>query len=345
MSLKEAEKLLHNDNKFIFMGEEQYLGVKYLEMLKSDLNPDFLIFNYIEIDQEKESCEEAIMKIESVPMMDRAKLVHITNFNFTIENNPWSKAEINEFEKSLESLSSDTRLVISNFGITKAGNLGLFKSLTKIATLVKLDRLKERDLRDFIKNEVKEKLPGNTLSPSLIEELLKISAYEEDTSVNLYNLKEMLTKAGACGMDKGPISEDDLYRIFEQKKKPDIFRLLNTIRDKDKPRAFAEYKLLIESGDHPLKVTVSLAKMLSTMVKASYYYDAGYSVEATAKELGKHPFAIKSGLPFVKKYGRKKLIAMLDQILSLDYRLKTGNLDEEVLGELVLLRIFDIIEN
>ena len=51
MNLKEAQSLLHNKNKFIFMGEELYLIKKHLDQLKSELNPDFLIFNYIELDQ------------------------------------------------------------------------------------------------------------------------------------------------------------------------------------------------------------------------------------------------------------------------------------------------------
>ena len=54
---------------------------------------------------------------------------------------------------------------------------------------------------------------------------------------------------------------------------------------------------------------------------------------------------VESGLVFVRKFGRTKLINIIDQIVEIDYKMKTGDLDESLYAELALMRIFDIIEN
>lgn len=346
MNLKEAQSLLHNKNKFIFMGEELYLIKKHLDQLKSELNPDFLIFNYIELDQRTESCEEVLMKIEAVPMMDTQKIVHLTNFNFSIEGNPWTKGQLKEFEERLKLLPRDTKLVISNNEIKAAGNLGAYKSLSKIAQVIKLDRLERENLRGFLEEEFKSKLKGQKISMELLNEIIKLSGYtERDSKTSLYDMESMLTQVVALYQDKGKISKEDLQAHFEQKKEANIFRLLNAIRDGHKPEAFREYSLLRESGEANIKIMISLAKMLSSMVVSSYYAAEGYSAKDIAQELKRSPYAVESGLVFVRKFGRTKLINIIDQIVEIDYKMKTGDLDESLYGELALMRIFDIIEN
>lgn len=346
MNLKEIGKLLHNENKFIFLGEELHLTKKFIDQLKSTLNPDFLIFNYIELDQRTETCEEVLMKIESVPMMDTQKIVHLTNFNFAIEGNTWTKGQIKEFEERLKILPRDIKLVISNDSIHKAGHLGLYKSLSKIARVIKLDRLDSKDLRFFLEEEFKSRLEDRKISMELLNEIIKLSGYtEKDSKTNLYDIEGMITKVTAIYKDTGAISKEDLYIHFQQKKEPNIFRFLNAIRDVNKPEAFKEYSLLRESGEANIKIMITLAKMLSTMVVSSYYFAEGYNAKAIAQELNKSPYAIESGLVFVRKFGRTKLIDMVDQIVEIDYKMKTGEMDESLYGELALMRIFDIIEN
>ena len=346
MNLKETQSLLHNENKFIFMGEELYLIKKHLDQLKSELNPDFLIFNYIELDQRTESCEEVLMKIEAVPMMDTQKIVHLTNFNFAIEGNPWTEGQLKEFVERLKLLPRDTKLVITNNEISAAGHLGAYKSLSKIAQVIKLGRLDIKELKEFLEEELQSKLEGQKISMDLLNEIIKLSGYNEKKSTtSLYDIESMLTQVVALYQDKGKISKEDLQAHFEQKKEANIFRLLNAIRDGHKPEAFREYSLLRESGEHPIKIMISLAKMLSSMVGYSYYATEGYSAKDIAQELKRSPYAVESGLVFVRKFGRTKLINIIDQIVEIDYKMKTGDLDESLYAELALMRIFDIIEN
>lgn len=346
MNLKEIEKSLQNNNKFIFLGEELYLAHYCLKKLKKTLNQEFLIFNYIEINQEIEAFEEALMKIEAIPMMDAKKIVHITRFNFAIDSNPWNKSQIKLFEESIRNLPEDTKLIISNDEVKKAGNLGLFKSLGKIMQVIPLDRLNGPDLRSFIRDYLEKGIGKEKTTRLLVEELIKLSAYlDKGATTSLFEIEEMLVKVVGMAGEKEEIGSKELYELFEQKREADIFRLLNTIRDRDKKKAFFEYRLLRESGEPGIKIMITMAKMLSTMVKSSYYLSDGYSAAETAKELGKKPYAIEAGMVFLKRFGRRNLIEMIDRIIEVDYKFKTGMIDESVYGELALARIFEVIEN
>lgn len=345
MNLKESEKLLQTNHKFIFIGEELYLGKQFLEGIKATLNPDFLMFNYIEVDQKAEAFEETMMKIESVPMMDSKKIVHIKNFNYAIDSNTWSKAEIKEFEQRLPSIPEDTVVIIANDEVKKAGNLGLYKSLSKLVCVIQLDRLNAPDLRGLLQGRFDASLGKSRLPKQILEEVIKLSGYlEKNSTVSLFDVEEMAIKIEGLFNENGTITQNDLYRLFEQKREADLFRLLNAIRDKDKKRAFFEYHLLRESGEPNIKIMVTLAKLLSTMVKSSYYMAEGHSTAEIAKALGKNPYAIESGTVFVRRFGRRKLIHIIDRIIEVDYQMKTGQIGEEVYGELALLGIFEVLE-
>ena len=345
MSLKDTEVLLKDKSKFIFVGEEAYLAKRFIDKLKAELNPDFLMFNYIEVEQEKESLEELLMKIEAVPMMDAKKLVHIRNFNYAIEGNVWSKKEIEDFEASISKLAHDTKIIISNDQVQKPGGLGIYKRLSKVMTLIKLDRLGQAEQIAFVEEIFRFKLKDKTPSKEVVNELIKISGYNNKNSkTSLFDLDDMVIKTAVFFEERGFIEVDDLRHLFKQREEPDIFRLLNAIRDEDKPRAFKEFYLLRENGEASIKTMITLAKILSTMVKSSYYFAEGYKAEDIASELGKNPYTIKSGHVFIRKFGRSKLIDMVDQIVEIDYRLKTGAIEEDLYGDLALMRIFDIIE-
>lgn len=345
MSLKETEKLLQTKHKFVFIGEELYLGEKFRTSMKASLNRDFLMFNYIEIDQEKEGFEDVLLKIESVPMMDSKKIVHIKNFNYAIDGNPWSKKEIKEFEGRLSAVPADTVIIISNDKVGKPGTAGFYKILAKQCSVIPLDRLTKPELRGMLQARFDQSLGKNQMPSALLEEVVELSGYsEKGATVNLFDVDAMAVKIEGFFKEAGTITRADLHQLFEQRHKADLFRLLNAIRDVDKKKAFFEYNLLRESGEPDIKIMVSLAKLFSTMVKSSYYLAEGYTEAEIASELGKNPYAIKSGFAFIRQFGRRKLIDIIDQILEVDYQMKVGQIPEEVYAELALIRIFNIIE-
>ncbi len=343
MNHREILKSLSKNNRIILIGEETYLVHRLLEMLKKNLNPDFTMLNFIEINQQTTSLDECLLQLDAVPMMDEKKIVHIHHFNFAIDSNSWSKKELQTFEDRFKNLSSDTICVLSNESVNKIGTSKLLKDWGKFANLLQLDRLSQKDLMEFVEDHLAQsgaKIPKNVLAA-----FVQNSGYlQKESKMNLYHIDGMLQKIEAIYREHEKVTIEDVERLFTPPEEGDIFRLIDAIVSGKKESAFAQYHALKSMGEANIKIFVTMGKIFSTAIRSSYYFEEGWDIDSVASELKKSPFAIRSAHKTWKTLGRKKLIGILEIILDVDYRMKTGFLDDLVYGEVALVRIFDAME-
>ncbi|MDO4710331.1 MAG: DNA polymerase III subunit delta [Peptostreptococcaceae bacterium] len=345
MNHKELKKLLSNENKFIFIGEESYFFHYALDHLKKQLDPAFAIFNHIEIDQKTAEYVDCIAKLESVPMMDQKKIVHIKNFNFAVEGNPWNKKELEDLGERIQKLSDDTVLILSNESISKPGNLKLIKDLGKRMRSIEFARLSNKELVDFLVDHFGSLVGERAIDRAVIAKFAQSSGYlQKDSKIDLYRIQGMAEKAAAYFREYGKLDHSDVEFLFEPPVDGDIFRLIDAISSGKKKEAFRHYHGLRTKGEANIKIMVTIGKIFSTAVKASYYFEEGYSREEIAKVLKKSPYAIGSAADQIKKLGRDRLIDLIDAIVEVDHLMKRGMLDESVYGELALMKIFEVIE-
>lgn len=345
MNHKELQKLLSSKHKFIFIGEENYLILYALDYLKKSLAPDFVMFNCIEMEQKELSYSDCMLKLDSVPMMDSKKIVHIKNFNFAVESNTWSKKELQEFEEKITDLSEDTVLILSNENMAKAGNAKLIKDYGKKMELLSFDRLSQKDLLDFIMERLEKSIGKNMISKEVLTLFIQVSGYlQKESKVNLFAIDTMLSKLESFHREYGKVEPDDIYELFEEKADGDIFRMIDAIAAGNKREAFRHFYGLRQKGEPNIKIMVTIGKIFSTAVKASYYFEQGYSADDAARELKKSPYAVRSASSLLRKLGRAKLVDIIDKIVEVDFKMKAGWLDEKVYGELALMKIFDIVE-
>lgn len=344
MNQREILKSLSENNRIILIGEETYRMGQILDTLKKSLHPDFMRLNFIEIDQRATDLDECLLKLEAVPMMDDKKLVHIHDFNFAIDGNTWSKKELKSFEEHMNALSPDTICVLSNGSVNKVGTSRLLKDWSKTMNLIQLDRMNQKELTDFLEDHFTDGL-GSSPSKEVIVALIQSSGYlQKGSEVSLYHLIGMASKLEALYRENHRITIRDIENLFTPPEEGDIFRLIDAIVGNKKETAFAQYHALREMGEANIKIFVTVGKILSTAVRSSYYFEEGHDVDAVASVLKKSPFAIRSAKSTWKKLGRRKLIEILEIILDVDYRMKTGYLDESTYGEMILVRIFDCIK-
>lgn len=344
MNHKDLLKLLSKNHKFIFIGEEFYLAGYALNFLKSALNPEFLLFNYIEMEQKDIAYADCMLKIESVPMMDNKKIVHIKNFNFAVDSNSWSKKDLEDFGEKISHLPADCVLILSNESISKPGNLKLIKDYGKIMSLISFDRLNNKDLTDFLQERFTDSVGSGAVSREVLAKFVQVSGYlQKESKINLHHIEGMASKIEAYYREYGKVDLADIEFLFETPPDGDIFRLIDAIASGNKKEAFRHYSGLRTKGEANIKIMVTIGKIFSTAVRVSYYLEEGYDNEEIARELKKSPYAVSSARNLIRKSGREQLIAMIEAIVEVDYAMKTGMMDESVYGEMALMRIFEII--
>lgn len=344
MTQKEIIAKLNKNNKFLIIGEEAYLTEFVIKELKKGLILDFQAFNFIEFEHKSESYSEALMKIASLPMMDNRKIVHIKSFVFTEDNGVWSKKEVEDFVSQIKNLDKDTILILSNNVAKNIKNSKHYKKLKDSFENLVFERLKDGELVQFIANRFDEELGQGAVKKDIAVEIANGSGYLYDGSkINLYDIDNIIKKLVAFFQENGKITRSDVGLIFESKEDADIFGLINAITSVKKIEAFKKYNILLEKGEAKIKMFATIGRIFSNAVKVDFLLSEGYSKETITKELGKSIYAINSSERLAAKLGRRKLIRMLDEIIEMDYKMKTGQLSEEFYAEVLLIKLFDII--
>lgn len=355
MNLNSYRKSLLENYKFLIFGQEDYFISYAVEVLKTKLSSEFANFNFIEIDQKTAAFNDFFINIESVPMMDTCKIVHLKNFQFAQgSGNIWTKEDTKQFLELIKNLTPDVNLIVSNSSVeVKDSSNGrkspypkLLNDLSQIMTTFSFGNLNARDLEDYITEAISEKTDNKLkLEKSIIKYYIDLTGYLfKDNNKNIREINTEIDKLISYIRENGSISTKDVESMFLRDYEADIFKLIDYIIRNKKREAFNMYSNLIKRGEPAIKIMVTIASNLSSMIKASYYIELGYTQAMAAEAMGKNPYAIKKGLENLKLIGRKKAIACLEQILEIDYKVKTGLVVESVYGELALSGMFRFLE-
>lgn len=352
MNLNHYQKSLLDGNKFLIFGQEDYFISYATEILKTRLNQQFADFNYIELEHKNTSFNDFYFNVESVPMMDTTKIIHLKNFQFVQNSSIWDKDEFLQFIELIKKIPDETVLLISNASIEVKDSSSKKdtypKMLKEISNLMKTfawGKLTEKELEEYITNIFKQEKLENKIDKALIKYYIELTGYTfKDNNKNIREVNAEISKIISYINEKGNITTNDMENLFLRDYEADIFKLIDFIVKNNKKEAFKMYANLQNKGEPTMKIMVTIGSSLSTMIKASYYIEQGYTNQMAAQIMGKNPYAVKKGLDNLKYIGRKKAIDCLEAILEIDYKFKNGLIPESVYGELSLSRIFNVIE-
>ena len=352
MNLNHYRKSLLDGNKFLIFGQEDYFISYATEILKTRLNQQFADFNYIELEHKNTSFNDFYFNVESVPMMDTTKIIHLKNFQFVQNSSIWDKDEFLQFIELIKKIPDETVLLISNASIEVKDSSSKKdtypKMLKEISNLMKTfawGKLTEKELEEYITNIFKQEKLETKIDKALIKYYIELTGYTfKDNNKNIREVNAEISKIISYINEKGSITINDMENLFLRDYEADIFKLIDFIVKNNKKEAFKMYANLQNKGEPTMKIMVTIGSSLSTMIKASYYIEQGYTNQMAAQIMGKNPYAVKKGLDNLKYIGRKKAIDCLEAILEIDYKFKNGLIPESVYGELSLSRIFNVIE-
>ena len=353
MNLNHYRKSLLDGNKFLIFGQEDYFISYATEILKTRLNQQFADFNYIELEHKTTSFNDFYFNVESVPMMDTTKIIHLKNFQFVQNSSIWDKEEFLQFIELIKKIPDETVLLISNSSIevkdSSSKKDSYPKMLKEISNLMKTfawGKLTEKELEEYITNIFQQEKLDNKIDKALIKYYIELTGYTfKDNNKNIREVNAEISKIISYINEKGSITTNDMENLFLRDYEADIFKLIDFIVKNNKKEAFKMYTKLQNKGEPTMKIMVTIGSSLSTMIKASYYIEQGYTNQMAAQIMGKNPYAVKKGLDNLKYIGRKKAIDCLEAILEIDYKFKNGLIPESVYGELSLSRIFNVIES
>jgi DNA polymerase-3 subunit delta len=180
-------------------------------------------------------------------------------------------------------------------------------------------------LVEWIQTRVRKK--GGRIEPAAAAELA--SFHVEDLREVDQTLEKLVVYA-----DKLPITAGDVRTLVRQSRESTVFALVDAVGARDRRAALESLRLLLDADEAPIYLLVMLARQVRLLLLANEAHTTGQDV-ATALKL--QPWVARKIAQQTRTFDVDRCRAAYQKIVATDLAIKTGQADERVAVELLVL--------
>ncbi len=224
---------------------------------------------------------------------------------------------------------SPTTVMVFVSGAAKKKDSGFFRFLEKKGFVKAFNRLKEENLVEWIKNEVRSQ--GKTISADAARKLLAIAGK------SLRDLKGEIEKLLLFTGQKKSIDAKDVEDCGLDMKEETLFALSDAMGSRDLAKAM---KILAKvENEPPLKMLGAMARQIRVLLKLKVLLRKGKAPGGLARLVGVPHFRLNDYIRRSRAFGEEELVEALKKLYSADTDLKTGRLPQHLVISKLLIEL------
>lgn len=188
------------------------------------------------------------------------------------------------------------------------------------------------EVYQFAATEIKAR--GGQASPSAIRLLSDL--VEND----LWQLSTEIDKLIAFASGK-QITDQHIKKLVKTKLDDDIFKLTDAIGQKNKALALKLISDQLSSGTAPVELLSKITWQFKNLLLVKSFVEeqgGGYGDSSLGYQLGLHPFVVKKTMSQVQNHDYNDLKTIYNNLMTIDFKLKTSQVDPEVLFDLLVVK-------
>ncbi len=341
MKWKEFKKHLQQDNiacLYLFSGGEKYLiDLAYKILEEKLIDPNFKSLNqtiFHDKDFELSKFQDAV---ETLPFMAEKRLVVVKDPLFLgAQKKGTSKEEEEQVLKTISNLSPAVCVIFLSSKVDARKKL--VKTIKKQGKHFQFDPLEESELLRWIKGKLSKE--GIQSDQSTLNYFVANMDYlGRNRSKSLFDVENEVNKLIHYTKKRGRVTQQDIDQITSKSFENDIFKVMDAIEKKNKREALRQMEELIYQGEPVLKILATLSNQMKNVLKVKELSAKGYTSKVIAKRIGIHPFVATKSQRQSRNYSQKQLIAFINYITDIDAKIKTGQIEDFLGIELIVLEL------
>ena len=195
----------------------------------------------------------------------------------------------------------------------------LFKLLSNKDNLVKtINSLTGNELYKWIKNEFQSR--ECQIQGEVIKKLVDIVGNNSWTLTNEIN--KLANYSG-----RGEVKTEYINLLTSRPLELNIFDLIDTVAQKNKPKAYGLLYQELKSGGDPYYILTMIIYQFRNLLMIKGLQEQGFSQGDIAKRTKLHPFVVKKAANNSKNFTIEELKSIYQHLSSLDIRFKNGLID------------------
>lgn len=318
---------------YLLQGTEQYLidlfkQELYTQLLKSDDDQ----FNFAAFDLEEVPLSIVIEEAATIPFFGDYRLVMAEHPYFlTAEKGHDIEHNIPELLTYLESPSETTVLVFIADYEKLDERKKVVKALKKTAVTVDVKAMDEKGVRAYVRQLIESE--GYQISREAFDLLIQL------TDVNLSKVIGELQKLFLFSAVDKQITIQAVRDLVPKSLEHNIFDMTNYVLQGKADQALTLYRDLLLQGEETIKINAILISQVRLLLQCKILLQIGYQQGNIADTLKIHPYRVKLGIQQVRSFSVARLAEIFDELVENDYKMKTGQMDKDLLFELFVLKL------
>lgn len=317
-------------NVYVILGQADYFQRRLKRGFKQQVPAEEQTMNFASYDMDTVPLAVALDDAMAAPFFGERRVVCIDNPQFLTGETKKQKVEhdIDSLQKYLESPMPSTVLVFFTPYDKLDARKKVTKQLKKVATIVEINQFSERDVRQFVTDQLKQ--DGYTLEPAALNDLI------QRTDADLTLIMSELPKLELYTLPEKTITQAAISGLVTQTLTQNVFDLVNRVLAKNTAGAVTLYRELLQAKEEPLKINAILQGQFRLLIQTKVLAKQGYSQGKLASILKVHPYRIKLALQTHRRFQLTDLNRAYLGLFRVEKQMKSTTMDPELLFSLFM---------
>lgn len=317
-------------NVYLILGQADYLQRRLKAGFKQVVPTEEQTMNFASYDMDTVPLAVALDDAMAAPFFGERRVVCIDNPQFLTGETKKQKVDhdIDSLQTYLGSPMPSTVLVFFAPYEKLDGRKKVSKQLKKVATTIEIGNFSERDVRQFVTNQLKQ--DGYTMAPAALNELI------QRTDADLTLMMSELPKLELFALPQKTIERDAVTGLVTQTLTQNVFDLVNRVLAKNTAGAVTLYRELLQAKEEPLRINAILQGQFRLLIQTKVLAKQGYSQGKLASILKVHPYRIKLALQSQRRFLLTDLNRAYLGLFRVEQQMKSSTMDPEMLFSLFM---------
>ncbi|WP_026674623.1 DNA polymerase III subunit delta [Alkalihalobacterium bogoriense] len=290
-------------------------------------------FNLSVFEMKETPVDMAIEDAQTLPFLGEKRVVIVKEAYFLTGQRDEAKIEHNVkvLEEYVQNPANETVLIIT----APYEKLDERKKITKVlkekTEVVDSKEFDEKMTMEWLTAQAREF--GADITDKGKETLIQLQ------SGNLLMIANEVKKLALYVGEGGTIDEEIVHLLVARTIEQDIFSLIDHVIHRRIEKGLDIFFDLLRQKEDPLKVVALLARQFRILYMVSEMSKQGYSQKQMASQLKLHPYVVKLAGQQAKKFNERQLLVWLDGLATVDFQIKTGQMDKKLAVELFLMKM------
>ncbi|MDE5779583.1 MAG: DNA polymerase III subunit delta [Lachnospiraceae bacterium] len=305
---------------YLLYGEEDYLKKQYRDKLvealvdpKDTMNLNYFWGNRTDV---REVCDIG----ETLPFFSEHRVI-------ILEDTGWFKKTPDKLETYLNSLPESTYLLFVEKEVDKRSKM--FKWIGKSGYATRLDTPDEKMLITWMSGLCKKE--GKKIEDQAI------FYFVEHVGTDMMLLRNELEKVFCFMLERETVTVNDIKEVCVSQAMDKIFDMLDAIGTHNKDKALLLYHDLLALKEPAMRVLYMLTRHYHILMQVKGLVDEGKDNKAIASLCKVPPFSVKKYATQAQHYSYYGLCDMVEQCQMTEQKIKTGNVQDVVGVELLIV--------